>query len=345
MTSSLVLITGATGHLGFKTLLDTLKAGYNVRAAVRSHAKEKVISEHPLVKAINPSAEQLSFIIVPDLAADNAYDEAVKGVDYVIHIASPITTGGNFTQEQYIEYFMVPAERGTIGMLKSASKESKIKRVVITSSVVANTVFGDMFANNGRVYKAEDRIAFDQGPYDNEFRAYSASKALSLNKAEEYIAATKPSYDVVFIHPSFIMGRNDLVRKAEDIYEGTNNYMISVATGKIQTTLPSATVHNDDVARLHVESLNPKIPAGSYIASWHNEANEGIHWEDTNKYVAQLFPEAVKSGVLVNTGAISTIPVKYDISKTEKTFGWKLQGLEKQVNSVVGHYVELSSKA
>ena len=31
----LVLITGATGHLGFRVLLDALQHGYTIRAAVR----------------------------------------------------------------------------------------------------------------------------------------------------------------------------------------------------------------------------------------------------------------------------------------------------------------------
>jgi hypothetical protein len=32
MAENLVLITSATGHVGFRTLVDALKAGYSVRA-------------------------------------------------------------------------------------------------------------------------------------------------------------------------------------------------------------------------------------------------------------------------------------------------------------------------
>jgi nucleoside-diphosphate-sugar epimerase len=39
MKHSPVLITGATGHIGFKTLV-TLQASYSVRAAVQSEAKQ-----------------------------------------------------------------------------------------------------------------------------------------------------------------------------------------------------------------------------------------------------------------------------------------------------------------
>jgi NADP-dependent 3-hydroxy acid dehydrogenase YdfG len=43
MPSSLVIITGATGHVGYRTLIETLKASYQIRAAVRNEASIKKI--------------------------------------------------------------------------------------------------------------------------------------------------------------------------------------------------------------------------------------------------------------------------------------------------------------
>jgi nucleoside-diphosphate-sugar epimerase len=347
-SSSLVLITGATGHLGFKTLLDALKAGYKVRAAVRSESKKATILNNPVFKASNIPAEQLSFVIVEDLAAPGAYDKAVQGVDYVIHIASPITTGRQMNQAEYEKYFIEPAVQGTVGMLKSAAKSSSVKRIVITSSIVAIIKFSEFTNTNGRVVYANERIPDNHGPFQAEFEAYSASKSSSLNSAEKWYKENKPSYDVVYINPAFIEGRNDLILSAKDIFEGTNAVVLGAATGKEagSTVLPSATVHNDDVARLHVEALNPKIPAGSYNASW-NADDEGNNsrWEEINSIVAKNFPEQVESGLLPNKGRITGIPQKFDSRKTEEVFGWKLQSFEEQVKSVVGHYIELSSKA
>jgi hypothetical protein len=36
-----------------------------------------------------------------------------------------------------------------------------------------------------------------------------------------------------------------------------------------------------------------------------------------------------------------TVRVHSNASETERTFGWKFQGFESQVSSVVGHYFEL----
>jgi len=340
----LVLLTGATGHLGFRALLDALKTGYRVRAAVRSDLKAQTILTNPVFKAAGFPSEQLSFVIVPDLSTPHAYDEAVKDVDYIIHIASPITTGKEFTQEEYQQYFIEPASKGTIGMLESAATSPNVKRVVITSSVVAIVPFMEFATGLNRVINAEDRIPFYPGPYPLEFAAYSASKAKALNDTEAWLAANKPSFDVVHIHPSFIEGRDDLVLDSEHVTAGTNGIILRVAqglTGKMP--LPGATVHNEDVARLHVEALKSEIPAGSYIAQSNpSGTTKGTQFEQINDIVAKNFPDAVRSGVLPNNGFQKSVLSQFDSSKTEETFGWKLQDFESQVKSVVGHYLELT---
>ena len=348
--SELVLITGATGHVGFKTLLDALEAGYRVRAAVRSESKAQVITSNPVFKAANIPEGQLSFVIVPDLTVPGAYDEAVKDVKYVIHIASPITTGGKLTEAQYKEYFIKPAVQGTIGMLESAAKSPSVRRVVITSSIAAVIPFEKiMSGSDDHTYTAEDRIPFPDGPYVNEFHAYSASKTAALNEAEAWMAKTKPQFDLVHIHPSYIEGKDDLVRTKEEAMVGTNGIVLRAATGvKAPYPVAGTTVHNDDVARLHVESLLvDKITAGSYIASSntpHGTLN-GTQWETVNEIVARNFPEAVKEGVFSNDGFQPSVSVKVSNEKTEKTFGWKLQEFEAQVKSVVGMYIDVATRA
>lgn len=342
----LVLLTGSTGHIGFRTLLDLLVAGYKVRAAVRSEAKSQVILTNPLFKSYSFDSSLLSFTIVPDLEVPGAYNDAVKGVDYVIHIASPITTGGDFTQEQYKAFFIAPAVRGTLGMLNAAATSPSVKRLVITSSIVAQIPFftfaGGM--TDGQVFDAESRIPLDEGPYQNEFQAYSASKTAALNEAEAWVAKEKPSFDIVHIHPSFVEGRDDLAQTAEATITGTNALLLNLALGKKAAgPAPGATVHNEDVARLHVEALKPEIPAGSYIAHSNNPHGtlNGTNWQDASEIIGRLFPEAVKKGLVSVTGEQKSIVDHVDASKTERVFGWKLQSYEKQVESVVGHYIEL----
>jgi nucleoside-diphosphate-sugar epimerase len=345
-SNSLVLLTGGTGHLGFRTLLDLLTLGYKVRAAVRSDSKSQTILSNPLFKSQDFPSSQLSFIVVPDLQAPGAYNEAVKGVDYVIHIASPITTGGTFTQEQYNETFIAPAVNGTLGMLTSAATSPSVKRVVITSSVVAQIPFARFMAGmtDGEAYDEDSRTPFDEGPYHHEFQAYSASKAKALIESERWMAENRPGFDLVNIHPSFIEGRDDLKLTAKSTIEGTNALLLSIALGnKAASPMPGTTVHNEDVARLHVEALDPRIPAGSYIATSNNPYGSlnGTNWEETPAVISKLFPEALKKGLVSTEGEQKSILVHIDNSKTEKVFGWKFQDYESQVKSVVGHYLEL----
>jgi len=111
--------------------------------------------------------------------------------------------------------------------------------------------------------------------------------------------------------------------------------------------MPGVTVHNEDVARLHVEALKPSIPAGSYVAHSNSPLGtlDGTRWEDTTEIIARLFPDAVKKGLIPNNGEQASTLNHVDASKTEKTFGWKFQTYEKQVESVIGHYLELLPEA
>jgi uncharacterized protein YbjT (DUF2867 family) len=91
--SPLILLTGATGHLGFRTLIFALQSTsplYRVRAAVRSLEKAEQIKAAKSVKPFLGSG-RLEFAVVEDILADGAYDEAVKGASFVVHVASPIS--------------------------------------------------------------------------------------------------------------------------------------------------------------------------------------------------------------------------------------------------------------
>jgi nucleoside-diphosphate-sugar epimerase len=125
-------MTGATGMVGYKTLTLVLEAGYTVRAAVRNQAGFDRISSLPSVQKYK---SQLTSFIVPDITVPGAYDEAVKGVKYIVHLASPLA--GNTKATDYEVSMIQPAIQGTVGILESAIKTTGVKRVVITASIVS----------------------------------------------------------------------------------------------------------------------------------------------------------------------------------------------------------------
>jgi hypothetical protein len=102
--------------------------------------------------------------------------------------------------------------------------------------------------------------------------------------------------------------------------------------------------HLDDAARLHVEALNPIIPSGSYTAIFNPPEGPGkFRWEDAADVIRRLFPKDVENGKIPNDGELKSLPVHFDVSLTERVFGWKFKNFDAQVQSVVGHYLELLS--
>ncbi|KIW84854.1 hypothetical protein Z517_00242 [Fonsecaea pedrosoi CBS 271.37] len=351
MSKELILITGGSGHIGFRTVVIALESGYRVRLALRSRGRfdaiRSALARHHARLEASLAPGQLSFVIVPDMTVPGAYDEAVNGVSKVIHIASSITTGGKLTEKEYHDFFIKPATRGTMGMLEAAAKAGTVKRVVITASVVAVVPF-KVFAVTGggdQVFDSEGRVSLDNGPYGSELQAYCASKVATYNGTLEWLGKAKPSFDVVHLCPTYVMGRDDLQTSAADMITGTNALLLSLALGKRwEGPKPGATVHNDDVAKLHVQALSPDIPSGTYMLNWQQEdgSGTGVDWSSVPGLIEKLFPEAAKAGKINPQVAMgSSLHTKISSTKTEKTFNLKLQGIEEQIRSVVGQYLEL----
>jgi nucleoside-diphosphate-sugar epimerase len=124
MSNELIFITGATGFIGSATAVEALKAGYRLRVCLRrpSEQLQTLLSEY---------SDQVEFVIVPDLTDEAAFDGKLNGVDYVLHLASPLPHG---TDKQ--SYF-APALKGTTAILKAAAKVPTVKKVVVTSSIAA----------------------------------------------------------------------------------------------------------------------------------------------------------------------------------------------------------------
>jgi nucleoside-diphosphate-sugar epimerase len=338
MSAPQVLLTGGTGHIGFRTLREALEQGYTVRAVVRSTEKGDSIRKNAALNHIENLESKLSFVVIPDLLAPDAFDTALSGIKYIIHIASPLigTVSGDLE-----EGFVKPAVEGTLSVLKSAKKVGGVKRIVITSSAVAvipTAVLGGL-QKGDKTYTADDRADDIPAPYPNESVAYVASKIAALKAAEAWVAKEKPHFDVIHIHPSYVGGRNDQTRSIADFVYGTNSYFLSVVLGQSSTESRLASyVHVDDVAKAHVGSLSPSITGNqSFLLS--NTGDEAA-WEDAKQIVARHFPEAVKQGLLPNNGTQPSEFATLDIKKTEDTFG-KLQDFEAIVVGITKHYLEL----
>ena len=345
MSKGLVLITGGTGHVGFRILVTALQAGYRVRAAVRSESKKNELLSAPSIKELNP-ADKLTFVVVPDLMADGAYNEAVKDVNYILHIASPIPLKEEIKPEDYEKTLVKPAVAGTTSILEAALGSPDVRRIVITSSIAAMLPTRYMFetdAPDGFVVNHDSRLPPPSGPYPSDFHAYNASKTAALLASEAFVRDRKPHFDVTNIHPSFVIGKNELVRDAKDITVGSNGVAIGPVLGKkSDAPIVGSSVHVNDIAFMHVKALDPSVPAGSYIGNSDDYA--GTVWQNATGIVAEHFPNAVAHGILPNNGTQPTRKCRINARKTEEVMGFKFLSFEEQVTSVVKHFLELKGE-
>ncbi|MCJ1224573.1 hypothetical protein MMC12_001218 [Toensbergia leucococca] len=341
MTGELVLLTGGSGHLGFRALVYALEAGYHVRAAVRSQSKAQAILNAPSIKALGPG-KKLEFVVVPDILANGAYGEALKDVKKVVHIASPIA----FPTDDYDRDLIQPAIQGTMGILKSAIKVPSVERIVITSSGVAIMTWEDFFANEtDRIFDDSDTVPDPAGPYGHHFQAYCASKTLALNATTRFVETEKPAFDVINILPGFIIGKNELVTDAKDILNGTNGAAFAQILGhKAEGPTPYVTVHVDDVAKVHILALDPKIQGNQNFAAVYGHPDDAA-WGDAVDIVKKNYPGLVEDGTLPADQIAPSKRVRFVGNRTEKVMGIKFQDYEAQVKSVTEHYLELIGKA
>ncbi|KAH7020709.1 uncharacterized protein B0I36DRAFT_296096 [Microdochium trichocladiopsis] len=347
--SELVFLTGATGFLGYLTLIQLLQAGHHVRAAVRSQSKIAKIKSAPSFKALASKGSSVEWVVVPDMTAPGAYDEVVKGVTSIIHIASPIPTFGAepIPEAKLDEYFVQQPRQATLGLLEAAQKAGTVKRIVKTSSIVAIVPF-EYYLGQGadytRDFDANTRIPVAKGPFPfGEFQAYSAGKAGALNAAEEWIESHQPSFDLVTIFPGWIFGRDELVTDVETLRTGsTNAVLLGLILGN-QTDQPgnSSVVYGEDAARMHVMALNSsKVNGGeSFIA-----ATE-FQWNETPEILKRSFPKEVAEGKLSDNGQQPTLIIKHPSEKSEEVFGFKFTPFKNIVESVAQQYLDLLSKA
>ena len=338
--TKLVLLTGATGFIGYRTLIETLKAGYRVRAAVRT---EDGIQKIKAAFSSQPYLDKLEFALVPDILREDAYHEAVKGVEYVIHLASPTTNQTNPPNEDtYSEQIIQPAVQGTMNLIKAASSYSPTtRRIVITASVVSIIAWPEMFEETGTVFNEQSRTVFVKGPYGGIFPAYGASKVAALNAAEDFIRVQKPHFDINHIGPGFVIGKNELAVTRADVLAGTNQAALGHVLGSRGGPTPSISVFVDDVARMHVLALDPKIAGGQFFVGL--SENSKTTWEKAFEIVQKHFPEAVADGTFPLTGGNPTKKLLFNTEYTKKTLGIEFAGFEEQVKSVAKHYLELKT--
>lgn len=270
-SSKLVLVTGGTGFVGSRCILQLLQQGYKVRTTLRSLSrKDEVISMMNYGGIAD--ASNLSFIET-DLTSDKNWQAAADGCDYILHVASPLFLRLPKNDDELI----VPAVQGTLRVLKAA-REAKVKRVVLTSS----------FAAVGYSHKDPDTLITEESwtdGNDKSLSAYVRSKALAERAAWDFINNEGDGLELAVINPAAIFGpglNKDLSGGFEIIKQ--------MLTGKMRS-LPNiymGVVDVRDVAALHLKAMtNPAAKGQRFLAL----AGNDISFRDAAKILKDHFGE------------------------------------------------------
>lgn len=101
-----ILLTSSFGQLGYCVLVDALKAVYRVRAAVR---RASAIKDIQATDSIHPHLLQVDFVAVKSITVNGAFHTVVRGVDFIIHVASPFVAPSDDLESNLVR----PALEGT----------------------------------------------------------------------------------------------------------------------------------------------------------------------------------------------------------------------------------------
>ncbi|KAI8716136.1 Epimerase domain-containing protein [Fusarium sp. LHS14.1] len=280
---SLVLVTGATGFVASHVTRQLLERGYRVRGTVRDLAQASwLIDDH--FKWFSESGH-LELVEAPNLVADGAFNEAVKGVSAIAHIATISNLDPN-------PHNIIPQTvAGATGILKSAVKEPSVRRVVFTSSIMAAVL--PVAGNDTRVdddtwNEAAVEAAWAPPPYEpsRTLITYAASKVAAERAVWSFVEQEKPRYTLNVICPSGIIGEPLHKKHAE----APTNW-IATHFRRDKTSLdpfPAAYfVDVKDIVLLHVAAiLDPQVE-NARLHSWGHSSN----WNEFLAVLREIRPQ------------------------------------------------------
>lgn len=181
-----VLVTGGSGYIGGWAIVALLRQGFDVRTTLRDVSKTAALRQR-----IDEEVDSTRLdVVVADLMADAGWDEAMAGMRYVLHVASPMMRPGG-------EDLLEPARDGTLRVLHAAAKAG-VKRVVVTSSLAAAT------PAPARTSPADESVWTD--PAHPGLSEYVRSKTLAEQAAWDYVDKNPGRLELATILPGLVQG-------------------------------------------------------------------------------------------------------------------------------------------
>ncbi|CAD6450079.1 7e1c9afb-6ef9-4444-a9f3-5e96e23de605 [Sclerotinia trifoliorum] len=332
-----ILVTGGNGFVAAQILDAFLSRGYNVRTTVRSPDKGEALR-----KSFSKYDNQLSYAVVRDIVEEGAFDEAVKGVDGVVHSASPFV----FDVKDHEHDLLIPAIKGTTNILKAVQKNApQVERIIITSSFAAILDL-DKGLRTGYTYTEKDwnPTTYDvaANPETSVVVSYCASKAFAEKAAWDFIKENEPNFNLSVICPPMVYGPNaqnitsldHLNTSSADIYR-----LINGSEKTVPNTNFFGFVDVRDVGEIHARAYESAEAAGQRFLL----AGGTYTYAQICEVIRNHFPQLKDK-----TPDPSTAPLEngFNVSneKAKKELGMDFRDLETTIHDQVVEFLNLEKK-
>lgn len=243
-----VLVSGASGYVAGWCIRLLLERGYVVRSTLRDLGKGVRLKQ---VLAPVGAEGRLSFFKA-DLMDDAGWAEAMAGVDFVLHVASPLGDGKAVARDALVG----PARDGTLRVLRAAVAAG-VRRVVMTSAAATT-----------RPPLSENRPSVETNwadPDDPQFDAYRVSKILAEKAAWDFMRAEGGTTEFTTVLPGAVFGPVLSPDQA-----GSVEIIGAMLAGKprVRPKLGFWVVDVRDLADLHIKAmLSPRAAGERYLAT------------------------------------------------------------------------------
>ncbi len=330
-----VLVTGGSGYLGSWCVIELLRRGYEVRTTVRD------LSREPEVRAaISPEVEpgDRLTVLAADLRRDEGWEEAVRGCDYVLHVASPFPPA----QPKDPDELIVPAREGTLRVLR-AGLDAGAERVVVTSSVAAIT--------GGSGPPSNPLTEEDWSEPDNpRMTPYARSKTIAERAAWDLARERGESARLATVNPGAILG---------PLLSDDRSYSLQVIERLLKGVpgvprIGFSFVDVRDVADLHLRAMTaPEAGGERFIAArpflWMSEVAAVLR--DRLGADAAKVPKRTAPDLLVRAMAIFDPSVRSVVGqlgrkttlssrKAEEVLGWSPRPIEDTIAECARSFID-----
>jgi dihydroflavonol-4-reductase len=337
--SKTVLLTGVSGFLGTHTAIQLLEKGYTVIGTLRDMSRKEDI--RTLLAKHTTHTKQLQFVKANLSDPIEVWNELMKGVDYVQHIASPFPRVLPKREEDLI----IPAKRGALNVLKAAATNG-VKRVVLTSST-GSVLYGKTKEELQHTFTEEDWTNVQN---KKDTTPYFRSKTIAERAAWDFIKNNPSETELATVCPGAILGP-----VLEKDFGTSANIIVKTLDGSTPA-IPKIGFDMVDVrsvADLLIKAMesekaaNERFVATAGYMSFKEVAamlkkaypNRKIPSTELPNFAVRLFAmlEASLKPVLVDLG----VQRKLRATKAQELLGWKPKSLQEAVLSCAQSVLEL----